>query len=609
MNMEATSVFRPKLGSQFSLPSTTNLFPLRKLYGFPLTSFPGKPIKRIRLKATNTLTFDDKERTRKFKKLPLSEWTHYFHSIPLDISEMDALKEEIDELKPKVKNTFMSSQGSDSTKTKILMIYLFVSLGLAYHFEEEIYETLKEGFENIEKIMAGEEDLYTVSIIFWVFRRYGHYISSDVFQRFKGSNGSFKESLIGDAKGMLSLYEAAHLATTKDYILDEALIFTSSHLETLVATGTCPPHLLARIRNALSICQHWNFEVLVPLDFIPFYEQEKDHDEMLLKFAKLSFKYLKLIYLQDLKILTKWYKKLDFPSKFPPYFKDRCVENYFFVLPVFFEPQLSSARMLLTKGFILLGIQDDTFDRYASISEAESLGNSLKRWAPDHSMDKQPEYLKSVLKVILDTFQEFEKELSPEGRSYSVKYTIEEFQASSKANVELAKWAQVSHVPSFEKYMEVGQMEITACVTVAYILMSMGKTGTKEAFEWLKSRPKLVQSLCTKGRLMNDIAGFEDDMSRGYVVNAVNCYMKQYGVTEKEAFKELRKMVVNTHKTLNEEFLTTTCVSHYVLRETMDFARMIIVTYNGYEGFTRPDEGKIEEYMTSLFVDHTLKML
>jgi len=77
---------------------------------------------------------------------------------------------------------------------------------------------------------------------------------------------------------------------------------------------------------------------------------------------------------------ARWYKKLDFPSKFPPYFKDRCVENYFFVLPVFFEPQLSSARMLLTKGFILLGIQDDTFDRYASISEAESLGNSLKRY-------------------------------------------------------------------------------------------------------------------------------------------------------------------------------------------------------------------------------------
>jgi len=91
---------------------------------------------------------------------------------------MDALRKEIDELKPILKSTLMSFQGIDSTKKRILMIYLWVSLGLAYHFEEEIYETLKEGFENIEKMMDGEDDLYTTSIIFWVFRRYGHHISS-----------------------------------------------------------------------------------------------------------------------------------------------------------------------------------------------------------------------------------------------------------------------------------------------------------------------------------------------------------------------------------------------------------------------------------------------
>ncbi|EOA18590.1 hypothetical protein CARUB_v10007162mg [Capsella rubella] len=600
--MEAKSVFRPKLGSHFSLGSTTNLFPLRKLYGFPLTSFPGKPKKPISLKASNTLTSVDQESSRKFKKIPPSEWTHYFHSIPLDVSEMDALNKEIDALKPKVKNIFMSSQSSDSTKKRILIIYLFVSLGIAHHFEEEIYETLNEGFKEIEKMMAGEEDLYIVSTIFWVFRRFGHYISSDVFTRFKGSNGNFKESLIEDTKGMLSLYEASHLATTKDYILDEALIFTSSHLESLVASGTCPPHLLVRVRNALSLSQHWNFEVLAPVDFIPFYKQEKDHDEMLLKFAQLSFKFLQLIYLQDLKILTKWYKELDFVSKFPPYFKERCVENYFFVLSVFFEPQFSQARIMLARSFVLQGILDDTFDRYATLPEAESLGKSLERWAPDHTMDNQPEYLKSVLNVILDTFEDFEKELRPEGRSYSVDTTIEEFKVVAEANVEFAKWAHVAHVPSFERYMEVGEMEVVSCATVAGIIMSMGKMGTKEACEWLKSRPKLVMSLCTKGRLMNDIAGFEDDMSRGYVANSVNCYMKQYGVTEEEAFKELRKMVANENKKINEEFLTTTCVSHSVLKECIDFSRMITVTYNGYEGFTHP-EGKTKEYMTSIFID------
>jgi len=46
-------------------------------------------------------------------------------------------------------------------------------------------------------------------------------------------------------------------------------------------------------------------EILVPVEYIPFYEQEKDHDEIL-KFAKLSFKLLQLQYIQDLKIVTKY---------------------------------------------------------------------------------------------------------------------------------------------------------------------------------------------------------------------------------------------------------------------------------------------------------------
>lgn len=87
---------------------------------------------------------------------------------------MDALKREIETLKPKVKNMFMSSQGTE----RILIIYLLVSLGLAYHFEDDIYDTLKVSFTKIEEMMDSEEDLYTVSIIFWVFRTYGHCLSS-----------------------------------------------------------------------------------------------------------------------------------------------------------------------------------------------------------------------------------------------------------------------------------------------------------------------------------------------------------------------------------------------------------------------------------------------
>lgn len=91
---------------------------------------------------------------------------------------MDALEREIKALKPKVRDMLMSSNDVESVKKRILMIYLLVSLGIAYHFEDEIEESLRDGFEMIDEMMAGEDDLYTVSTIFWVFRTYGHNMSS-----------------------------------------------------------------------------------------------------------------------------------------------------------------------------------------------------------------------------------------------------------------------------------------------------------------------------------------------------------------------------------------------------------------------------------------------
>ncbi|KAJ4912732.1 putative terpenoid synthase 7 [Raphanus sativus] len=492
------------------------------------------------------------------------------------------------------------AEGHDSVKRKILLIYLMISLGVAYHFENEIEKTLTHAFENIDDMIAYERDLYTISIFFWVFRTYGYNMSADVFKRFKGDDGKFMDSLTKDAKGMLILYEAAHLRTTRDYIMDEALSFTTKHLESLA--GRTSPHLSRLIQNALGLSQHWNMEILVAMEYISFYQQEEDHDETLLKFSKLNFKLLQLIYLEELKILSKWYKELDFASKLPHFFRDRLVELHFFVISMYFEPQFSNARIMLTKFYTAELIIDDTFDRYASISEAESLANSLERWAPDKSMDKQPNYLKFVFKFILDVFKEFEKKVGSEGRSYSVKSTVEEFKRLVKSNLDLTKWAQFAHVPSFEDYMVVGEVEVSLYATMAGTLMGMGHIATEEAYEWLKSRPKIIQALSINGRLMNDMTGFQDDMSRGYVTNGINCYTKQYGVTKTDAFKELNKMRVENDKIVNEELLTTKDVPRRVLKEAINCARMANVAYGYGEGLTHP-EGKIKDYIVSLYLN------
>lgn len=123
---------------------------------------------------------------------------------------------------------------------------------------------------------------------------YPYFGKQTYFRNLKGNNGMYKKCLSGDAKGLLALYEAAHLGTTTDYIMDEALSFASTHLELLASDATCPPHLSLHIQNALTLSQHRKMEIVVAMEYIPFYEQEEDHDKMLLRFANLNFNLLQL---------------------------------------------------------------------------------------------------------------------------------------------------------------------------------------------------------------------------------------------------------------------------------------------------------------------------
>ncbi|KAH0879399.1 hypothetical protein HID58_066793, partial [Brassica napus] len=307
--------------------------------------------------------------------------------------------------------------------------------------------------------------MHNKSVSFW---------STDVLWRFKGDNGEFDEGLTRDVKGILSLYEAAHMGTTTDYILDEALGLTIRYLESLAASGTCKLNLLRRIRNALDQPQHKNLEIIVAMEYIQL-----------------------------------WYKEQYFESKLPPYYRDRFVEMHFVTL-TYFEPKYSRMRIMLTKLFTVEIILDDTCDRYASLREVESLANTLERWNPDdhHAMDEQKDYLKFVVKFIFDSFQEFEREICSEaGGSYSLNTTIKSCKTLVRANLQLAKWAASYHIPSFDEYLDVAGIQIAAYFTLACILMAMENICKKEAYEWLESRDQLVRLSCTKMRVMNDIYG------------------------------------------------------------------------------------------------------
>lgn len=75
-------------------------------------------------------------------------------------------------------------------------------------------------------------------------------------------------------------------------------------------------------------------------------------------------------------------------------------------------------------------------------------------------------------------------------------------------------------------------------------------------------------------------------MNKGYTANALNYYIKQHGVTKKEASREYHKMIGDINKIVNEECLKTTNISHPVLMQVVDFGRMVNILYTSDDVFT-----------------------
>lgn len=82
----------------------------------------------------------------------------------------------------------------------------------------------------------------------------------------------------------------------------------------------------------------------------------------------------------------------------------------------------------------------------------------------------------------------------------------------TRANLQLAKWAEADHIPSFEEYLKVAGVEVAVDFTLAGVLLAMKDICKKEAYEWLKTRDELVISMYTITRVLNDLLGFEVQM-------------------------------------------------------------------------------------------------
>nr|K4LMW2.1 RecName: Full=Sesquiterpene synthase 2; AltName: Full=Kunzeaol synthase STS2 [Thapsia garganica]AFV09099.1 sesquiterpene synthase 2 [Thapsia garganica] len=516
-------------------------------------------------------------------------------------TDVDRKEEEnLQLLKQEVKK--MLTAGDTCQQDLICLIDDIQRLGLSYHFEAEIDTLLQHVKDSYLEYYGtkNHDNLHDVALSFRLLRQEGHNISSDVFSKFQDSDGKFNEKLVKDVRGMLSLFEAAHLSVHGENILEDALEFTTSHLNSYLNSNPNAP-LADLVRRALKYPLRKSFNRMVARHYISIYHKYYWHKQVLLDLAKCDFNLVQKVHQKELGYITRWWKDLDFTNKLP-FARDRVVECYFWITGVYFEPRYAAPRKFLTKVISLTSIIDDIYDVYGTPEELVQLTDAIDKW-DINILDQLPEYMRHAYKPLLDVFAEGEEEMAKEGLpTYGVDYAKEAFKRLTVTYLHEAKWLQAQYFPTFEEYMSVALVSGAVKMLSVSSFVRMGNIATREAFEWLSKDPLIVNGLSVICRLSDDIVGHEFENQRPHIPSAVECYMKSHHVTKETAYAELRKPIINAWKDMNEECLQPEAPPKPLLERVFNLARVINFLYDGHDGYTHSST-RTKDMITSVLIN------
>ncbi|KAK3439352.1 hypothetical protein EUGRSUZ_C04198 [Eucalyptus grandis] len=541
---------------------------------------------------------------RRSANFPPSTWRDHFLKYASDSNSMISptkSDDRIEKLKGEVRK--MLTDAIDKPSQKLNLIDQIQRVGIAYHFEIEINQQLEQIHDSYFNFHNSNKDshLHTIALLFRLLRQQGYTISCEIFNKFKDSNGNFSESLIADVQGLLSLFEACHTRFHGDDILNDALAFTMTHLKS-IDEGKASPNLKKQVSHALNQPIHKGIPRLEARHYIPLYQEEPSHNEVLLALAKLDFNLLQEQHQKELGNLTRWWKNLDVERKFP-FARDRLVEMYLWMSIIYFESDYEAARKILTKVASMVSIIDDIYDVHGTLEELRLFTEAIESW-DIKAKEGLPEYMQACYKTVLDLYDEIGYEVTRKGRSYRLFYAKEAMKNQVRAYFAEAKWFHQNYVPTMEEYMPIALATAAIELLLVTLLLGMEDFVTKDAFDWLLyGNSKMVKAVKLVGRLMDDIAGHKFEQERGHGPSSVECFMKQYEVTEEEAKEELRKQVADAWKDINEGLRCPTIVPRPLLVRILNFARAMHVVYKDEIDIYTHAGTKLEEHVTSLYVN------
>ncbi|KAL6864798.1 hypothetical protein ACP4OV_015949 [Aristida adscensionis] len=524
-----------------------------------------------------------------------SIWGDFFlgYCNPASSQQQQAWMEHTDQLKNEVAEV-IASTATRSLNERLNLINSLERLCVDHLFEEEINAALTQ----IETANVSDCDLGTVSLWFYLLRKHRYRVPADVFVRFKDEEGGFSAS---NPMDILNLYNAAHLRTHGEIILDEAALFTRRCLEKILPSVEGP--VAHEIKSALEIPLPRRGRIYELKFYISTYEKDATVHDKLLQLAKLNSNIMQLQYQHELEVVTRWWKDVQVESRFP-FARDRIVECYLWSLGAYFEPCYSRGRIILAMMFAIATLLDDTYDSYGTLQECDIFTKFIESWDCKEEVHDLPDCMEFALGYIFDSFQTIENMLREDEKyrmSYLQSCTIDLARCYNKE----VKMREKSYIPSsVEEHLHVS-LRTGACYMLSCAsFVGMDGTATKECFDWVTSLPKLVQALCIILRLVDDLQTYEREKSMPqHVASTIDSYMKEHNVSTEVAREMIYQLHEDSWKDFNDEWLNpdNNAMPKQLLERIFDLTRTMEFMYNQDDNFTNCQN--LKDTISSLLVE------
>ncbi|CAL4989037.1 unnamed protein product [Urochloa decumbens] len=521
-----------------------------------------------------------------------SLWGDFFvtHQ-PCTEDELLCMKEKAQAMEEEVRRIVLDATSSDDLARKLDLVDMLQRIGLDHHYNKEIDELLRAVYDDEHGVV---HDLYVTSLRFYLLRKHGYTVSSDVFVKFRDEQGNITSDNVNT---LMTLYDAAHVRTRGEHILDNIITFNKRKLQSAMKSGL-EAALAQEVQVTLETPRYRRVERVEARRFISVYEKRAERDSAILEFAKLDYNIVQVVYCKELKELTIWWEDFKLRTGLLRFARDRLVEMYFWMMAIVYEPEYVYSRILLTKLILFLALLDDIYDNYTSTEDSHIFTTAMERW-DEKATEQLPANLRAFYSNLIRNTDEIVEELKSQNNknAEAVRKVILDAVKCFHAEV---KWRDERYVPTnVEEHLQISMGSITAMQATNFVFISLGNVTTSEALEWVFTYPKIVRGLSVHARISNDIMSHEREQASDHMASTVQTCMKQYGVTVDEAIQKLRVTIEEAWMDIVQGCLDQ---EHpmALLGKVVTFAQSLDFMYKREDAYTL--SSNLKDVLTSLFL-------